>query len=230
MAYKNVVRELGTHKDAEKASVLQRFFKTGKGEYGEGDVFIGVSVPVQRKVTGKYWKDCSLNDVQLLLDSRIHEHRLTGLFILTKIFEKDGDKKKIVGFYLDNTKNINNWDLVDSSAHKILGDYLVGKDKRILYELSKSKDLWERRISVISCFAFIVKKDFEDALRICELLLKDKHDLIHKATGWMLREIGKRDLKELELFLEKHHKVMPRTMLRYSIEKLPEKKRKRFLG
>ncbi len=230
MGYNAVVKELGKHKDAEKARVLQRFFKTGKGEYGEGDVFLGVSVPVQRKVAGMYWRDCSLSDVQALLDSKFHEHRLTGLFILVKLYEKDKDKKKIVGFYLENTERVNNWDLVDSSAHKIIGDYLVGRDRKVLYKLLKSRYLWERRISVISCFAFIARNDFKDALRICELLLKDEHDLIHKATGWMLREIGKRDLKVLEGFLVKHHKVMPRTMLRYSIERLSEQKRKRLLG
>lgn len=215
----------------EKAKLLQRFFKTGEGEYGEGDVFLGIVVPNQRDLVKKYHCSLSLEDIQELLNSKIHEHRLTALLILVKQYQKaDEEKKKeIFDFYLRNTKNINNWDLVDLSAPNIVGDYLINKDRKILYNLAKSRHLWEKRISVLATFAFIRKNQFDDSLKISEILIKDSHDLIHKAVGWMLREIGKRDIKPLESFLNKHYKSMPRTMLRYSIEKLPEKDRKSYL-
>jgi len=169
-----------------------------------------------------------LLDIQKLLDSKIHEHRLVGLLILVDKYEKSNNKE-IVDFYLANTKNINNWDLVDLTAHKILGHYLLDKDRTLLYNLARSNDLWEKRISIISTFYFIKNNDFKDALKISEILLNDKHDLIHKAVGWMLREIGKRDQKAEEKFLKKYYKKMPRTMLRYAIEKFDEKKRKAYL-
>ncbi len=212
-----------------KAKLLQRFFKTGKGEYGEGDIFLGITVPEQRKIAKKY-KDLKLNDIQDLLNSNFHEHRLVALIILVEKYEKGDNKKQIVDFYLKNTHNINNWDLVDLTSHKILGKYLLDKDRSILFKLAKSKNLWEKRISIISTFAFIRNKDFSYSLKIAELLLKDKHDLIHKAVGWMLREIGKKDQDAEEAFLKKYYKLMPRTMLRYAIEKFKPEKRKRYLN
>ena len=216
----------------EKAQLLQRFFKTGAGEYGEGDVFFGITVPEQREIVKKYWEALSLSDVRELLASKIHEHRLTALLILVKQYQKanEENKKEIFDFYLKNTKNINNWDLVDLSAPNIVGDCLLEKDRNIIYRLVKSDNLWERRISILSTLAFIRKNQFEDSLNLSEILLKDKHDLIHKAVGWMLREIGKRNVKTLESFLNKHYKSMPRTMLRYAIVKLAEKDRKAYLN
>jgi len=180
----------------EKAKLLSRFFKTGKGQYGEGDIFLGITVPDQRKVSKEYPK-LQLNEIHELLSSKIHEHRLTSLFVLISKFEKGNNKlkKEIFDFYLQNTKNINNWDLVDLSAPKISGAYMLDnpKEKKILYKLAKSNHLWEKRIAVLSTFAFIKNNDFDDAIKIAEMLLKDKHDLIYKAVGWMLREIGKKD-------------------------------------
>lgn len=233
---KNICSDLNNLKNPEKARDLQRFFKTGKGEYGEGDIFLGIVVPLQRRVAKKYL-DLSLDDLQKLLDSKIHEYRLTALFILVAKFKKAENKKEIVDFYLKNTKNINNWDLVDLSAPNILGEYLVDKNRSILYKLVRSIIIWERRIAVLATFAFIKKKqdcfsrnnNFDDSLKIAEILIDDKHDLIHKAVGWMLREVGKRDLKTEEDFLKKFYKKMPRTMLRYAIEKMDETKRQGYL-
>ncbi len=215
----------------KKAEILSGFFKTGKGEYAEGDIFLGIIVPEQRKTAKKY-HSLKLNEIQELLNSKIHEHRMVSLFILMDKYKKgnEDNKKEIADLYSRNTKNINNWDLVDLSACTILGDYLLGRDKSILYRLAKSGNLWERRIAVIATFQFIKYNKFKDTLRIAEILLKDNHDLIHKAVGWMLREIGKRDLKAEEKFLKRHVKQMPRTMLRYSIERLDEKKRKKYLS
>jgi 3-methyladenine DNA glycosylase AlkD len=213
-----------------KAEILQRFFKTRKGEYAEGDVFLGVIVPEQRKLVKKYTASLSLNNLQELLNTKIHEYRLTALLILVSKYEKDSEKRKeIFEFYLNNTKNINNWDLVDLSAPRIVGEHLINKDRDLLNHLAKSNSLWERRIAVLSSFAFIRNNQFDDAINISEMLLKDKHDLIHKAVGWMLREIGKRDIGLLKQFMGKHYKSMPRTMLRYAIEKFPEKERKAYL-
>ena len=172
-----------------------------------------------------------LPKIQELLNSKIHEHRLVGLLILVDKFKgaDETEKGDLFNFYLKNTKNINNWDLVDLSSHKIVGEFLIGKKRDKLYELAQSKSLWEKRISIISCFAYIKDEDFKDALRISEILLRDEHDLIHKAVGWVLREIGKKDEAVLENFLKKHHKNMPRTMLRYAIEKLEEGKRNMYL-
>ncbi|HII15091.1 MAG TPA: DNA alkylation repair protein [Nanoarchaeota archaeon] len=219
-------KEMQKLADPKKAKDYAWFFKTGKGEYSEGDVFFGIVVPLQRKVAAKY-RELSLPEIQGLLNSRIHEHRLTALLILACQFKKADEKKKeaIVKLYLANTKNINNWDLVDLSAPKILGEYLLDKGRKPLYRLAKSPMLWERRIAVLSTFAFIKENDFRDSLAIAELLLKDTHDLIHKAAGWMLREIGKRDLNAEENFLKKHYRQMPRTMLRYAIEKFGGDKR-----
>jgi len=172
-----------------------------------------------------------LTSVEELLKSKIHEERLCALLLLVHNYKKHEEKREeIYNFYLKNTKYINNWDLVDLSCHHIIGDYLKDKDKSILYQLAKSDNLWERRISIISAFASIRNNDFKDVINISELLMKDKHDLIHKAVGWMLREMGKRDIKPLLAFLNKHYNNMPRTMLRYSIEKLPEKQKKDYLN
>ncbi len=224
-------KEIQKSADPEKAKILQRFFKTGAGEYGEGDVFLGIFVPKQREIAQGFWEKLDSNDLQKLLNSKIHEERLISLLVLIKKYEKaDGNlKKKIFDFYLRNTKNINNWDLVDSSAPRIVGDFLIDKNRKVLYTLAKSDSLWERRIAIISCFAFIRNNDFKDGLKISEILLNDNHDLIHKAVGWMLREIGKRDLEVLERFLKKNYKKMPRTMLRYAIERVEEGLRKKFL-
>ena len=223
-------KEMQSLANPEKAKLLSGFFKTGKGHYGEGDVFLGIIVPLQRKVAAKY-KALSLSEVRQLLCSKIHEHRLTALFILIHQFKKADKigKEAIVKLYLDNTKNINNWDLVDLSAPNILGEYLLNKDRKLLYKLASSSLLWDKRIAMLASFAFIRKNDFRNALNIAELLLKDKHDLMHKAAGWMLREIGKRDLKAEEDFLKKHYREMPRTMLRYAIEKLDDKKKKFYM-
>ncbi len=225
-----IIKELESFADSEQAKVYQRFFKTGKGEYGEEDIFLGIKVPVQREIAKKYY-ELSLPKIQELLKSKIHEHRMTGIIILNQKYKKSKqeDKENIFNFYLNNIKKINNWDLVDLSAPIIIGDFLLDKDKKILYELTRSENLWEKRIAIISTYAFIRKQEFEDALTISELLLNDSHDLIHKAVGWMLREIGKRDLEVEENFLKQHYKNMPRTMLRYAIERFDEEKRKRYL-
>lgn len=224
---KSILKKL---ENPEQAQIYLRFFKTGKGEYGEGDKFLGIKVPVLRQISKKF-KDLLLIGIQELLDSQIHEERMIGLFILVEQFRKaDEDQKKaIYSQYLKNTNNINNWDLVDLSADRIVGAYLFERDKQVLFKLAKSKNLWERRIAVLSTFHFIKNKSFDTTLKISEMLLRDKHDLIHKAVGWMLREIGKRNLPEEEKFLKKYYKTMPRTMLRYAIEKFPEQKRQAYL-
>jgi 3-methyladenine DNA glycosylase AlkD len=225
-------KELQELADEKQAALLQRFFKTGKGQYGEGDIFLGIKVPVQRGVAKKY-ENLSLPKIQELLKSKIHEHRLTGLIILTNKYKKakEEDKANIFNFYLKNTKHINNWDLVDVTAPRIVGEFLYRnkKHRKILYELSRSENLWEKRIGIISTAYFITKEEFQDTLAISEILLNDSHDLIHKAVGWMLREVGKKDEAVLEDFLKQHYKDMPRTMLRYSIEKFEEDKRKAYL-
>ncbi len=225
-----IKKELLELEDSKRAMKLSTFFKTGKGQYGEGDAFLGIPVPQQRRVAKNY-VDLSIDDLQKLLRSEIHEHRLTALLILVSKYRKadNSGKEGILDFYLKNTRYINNWDLVDLSAPKIVGDYLVNRDRSVLFKLAKSSSLWERRIAVLASFAFIGNNDFEDALAISKLLLFDEHDLIHKAVGWMLREIGKRDQEVLEEFLKKYSTRMPRTMLRYSIEKFSDDKRKYYL-
>lgn len=228
----NLKQELESLSDPVKAEVYPRFFKTGKGQYGEGDKFIGVIVPNQRRLAKKY-KDISLEEVGSLLNSPIHEHRQTALFILVNKFEKAKDesaKQEIVDLYLKNRAGVNNWDLVDCSAHKILGPHFLNKDKSLLYEFARSGDLWERRIAIMTTFCFLRVGRFEDTFAIAQILLSDKHDLIHKAVGWMLREVGKID-KQAEIeFLNKHYKLMPRTMLRYAIEKFPQRERSGYLN
>jgi 3-methyladenine DNA glycosylase AlkD len=222
--------EIEKSRDDEQAKILRRFFKTGKGEYGEGDVFLGIKVPIQRKISKKYL-DLSLSKVKELLKSKIHEYRLIGLLILLDKYKKSSEKEKeeIFNFYLNNIRHINNWDLVDLTAPGIVGDFLLNKDKKILYSLANSENIWSKRIAIVSTYNFIRKCEFEDTLTLAEILLKDNHDLIHKAVGWMLREVGKRDKKILEDFLKFHYKKMPRTMLRYAIEKFSEEKRKAYL-
>lgn len=224
-----IKQEINSAGNLEKAKILQRFFKTGKGEYGEGDVFLGITVPESRKLARQY-KDLTLDEIQELLDSKYHEHRLIALLILVDKFKEN--KEKVYNLYLKNTRNINNWDLVDLSADKIIGQYLLEKnDISILKKLAKSEVLWERRIAIIATFHFIKNKRYEECFTIAKLLLKDEHDLIHKAVGWMLREVGKRISQDKEEeFLLKYYKTMPRTMLRYAIERFEEKKRKRYLS
>lgn len=214
----------------KKAQINSWFFKTGKGEYGEGDVFIGVSVPDARIVAKRYI-DLPLDEIDNLLTSIVHEERLLALIILTLQFDRADKKqrKRIYQFYLKNTKHINNWDLVDVSAYKIVGEYLLDKPRTILEKLAKSKNIWERRIAIVSTFAFIRVGQYDNTLRIATLLHNDSHDLIHKAVGWMLREVGKRDVSVLEKYLLTMYKTMPRTMLRYAIEKLSSSRRRAYL-
>ena len=212
------------------AEAMLWFFKTGKGEYGEGDIFAGIKVPVQRKIA-KEFLNLSFTELKELLKSKVHEERLIALLILVEKYEKveEKEKNKIFRFYIDNRKGINNWDLVDLSAPKIIGHYLLNKDKKLLYDFAKSENLWDRRIAILATYSFIKSGNFDDALRISDLLLNDKHDLIHKAVGWMLREVGKNNLAVEEIFLQPRYNKMPRTMLRYAIEKFPETKRKKYL-
>ena len=230
MVHDLIKAELKRLADPDHAMKLQRFFKTGVGEYGEGDVFLGVRVPDQRRISEKFM-DASFSDVLHLLRSGIHEHRLTALFILTEQFKRGSQeiRQQIVNLYLSNTAYVNNWDLVDSSSHKILGEWLVDRERCILYQLAESGNIWEKRISIISTFAFINRGDLTDALSLAKILLNYDHDLIHKASGWVLREVGKKDRTVLEEFLLQNYKKMPRTMLRYAIEKLPDNRRKFYL-
>lgn len=224
-------RELRKNASQEKAKILSRFFKTGPGQYGAGDKFLGITVPKQR-VVAKQFFDLSLYDLQKLLNSVYHEERLTALLILVLKYPRVDKKeqKKIYKFYLENTHNINNWDLVDLTAEKIIGPYLEGKGKNILFKLARSKNLWEKRIAILSTFHYIKKGESKLTLKIAQILLSDEHDLMHKAVGWMLREVGKRcGEKEEEEFLKKYYKKMPRTMLRYAIERFAENKRLKYL-
>lgn len=214
----------------EKARVLRGFFKTGPGEYGEGDVFLGVMVPVIRRVA-KEFQGAPLVEIESLLASPIHEERLLALFMLVSAFTRGDEsrKKKIYSLYLKNAKYINNWDLVDLSAPNIVGAYLLSRSRKPLYAFAKSRSLWKRRIAILATFPFIKQNDFADSLGIATILLTDDHDLLHKAVGWMLREVGKRSLPVEEKFLKQHYKHMPRTMLRYAIERFPEGKRRKYL-
>ncbi len=226
----SITKRLSKAGSKEQAAISRRFFKTGPGEYGEGDIFIGIKVPVLRKLVKEY-PDLSLRDIKTLLRSKYHEERLLSLFIMVDQFSKGDQKKKksIYALYLKSTGFINNWDLVDASAHHIVGPYLRDKNKAPLYELAQSEILWERRIAIMSTFHFIKKGEFSETLKIAETLLADREDLIHKAVGWMLREIGKRQLQIEENFLQVHYRQMPRTMLRYAIEKFPQAQRQRYL-
>ncbi|QQG47370.1 MAG: DNA alkylation repair protein [Candidatus Woesebacteria bacterium] len=216
--------------DPKRAKALMRFFKTGVGQYGEGDKFLGITLPTTRAIVKKY-KDLSLPDTQKFLKSKWHEERMIALLILLEKFQKADSKlqKTIFEIYLNNTKYINNWDLVDVTCRDIVGAYLDKKDRKILYKLATSKSLWERRISIISTFYYIAQSDFNDTLKISKILLSDKHDLIHKAVGWVLREVGKKDITLLKKFLKENYENIPRTALRYSIERFPDLERKKYL-
>ena len=232
MSSQHVITALAKLADPEKAAFYPYFFKTGPGEYGEGDQFIGVVVPNIRKVA-KANKHLTFGDLQPLLNSPIHEHRMCALLILTYQYPlaKPDDQQNIYDYYLYNAQKgaVNNWDLVDCSAHKIVGAHLLDKDRSMIYQLAQSKQLWLERISVMSTMWFIKNDDFADALKLCEHFLTHKHDLIHKVCGWMLREIGKRDKKALTNFLDTHAATMPRTMLRYAIERLPKDQRTKYM-
>jgi 3-methyladenine DNA glycosylase AlkD len=214
----------------ERARVSRSFFKTGEGEYGHGDRFVGVTVPDTRKVAAEC-RDLPLPEVLVLLRSEVHEERLLALLILVGRYERGGEaeRREVFDLYLAHTRHVNNWDLVDASAPGVVGAHLLDRSRRVLLRLARSADLWERRIAVVATFAFIRRGEFDDTLAVVEHLLGDPHDLIHKACGWMLREVGKRDPSVLEAFLAEHYSAMPRTMLRYAIERFPEARRKAYL-
>ncbi len=215
-----------------KKVILQRFFKTGPGEYGEGDTFIGVTMPNIRKVSKRYTRESTLEDIEQLLRSGVHEYRMTALILLVNKFEKTVDKNEkenYVSYYLDHVKYIDNWDLVDVTCYKILGPWLYTRDRTVLYELAKTDHLWSQRIAMITTMFFIREHDYTDTLRLSDILLEHPHDLIHKAVGWMLREVGNRDPKTERSFLATRYERMPRTMLRYAIEKFPETERRAYL-
>jgi len=222
-----VLHDLG---DAGIAGHSQRFFKTGKGEYGEGDRFLGIRVPVLRRHIRQF-REVSAEEAIELLTSKYHEERLFALLLLIDRFKRgtDADRGWIYRQYLANTRYINNWDLVDSSADKIVGAYLETRSRKSLYKLTRSKSLWERRIAIMATFPFIRQRDFSDTLAICELLIQDEEDLIHKATGWMLREVGKRNIEAEKAFLDQYYLAMPRTMLRYAIERFEQADRRVYL-
>jgi 3-methyladenine DNA glycosylase AlkD len=215
----------------DRAIQTARFFKTGKGEYGEGDLFIGLSNPQVQALVKEYWKFTNMADVQELINNKIHELRFAALLVLVTQFPKSSpfQQNKIIKFYLKNIRQINNWDLVDCSAYKLLGKFLLHKDRQILYDLAESGHLWSERVAVVACFEFIRNGQFSDLFNLCEKFLSHKHDLMHKACGWMLREVGKRDELALEEFLDEHLFKMPRTMLRYAIERMKEVKRLGYL-
>lgn len=235
-----ILQDIQKYRNNNKSSDLARFFKTGPGQYGEGDVFWGLDVPTCRKIAERYM-NISRKDVSRLLINEVHEVRFVALLVLVAQYKKaktelnDKEQESIVKFYLDNTKHVNNWDLVDSSAHQILGDFLKDKTetgdggKRVLLTLSHSKDLWEQRIAIVATFAFIRQGELEWTFKIVDTLMRHQHDLIHKACGWMLREAGKRDMEMLKKYLDKNVSIMPRTMLRYAIEKFPEPVRLEYL-
>ena len=231
MRVKEIQHRLHSLADKDKAKILRGFFKTGPGQYGEGDIFIGVTVPVLRKLA-KEFNDTPVDDAVLLLKSPIHEARLLALLMLVRAYATGSEivKKKIFNRYIANTRYINNWDLVDLSAPNIVGAHLVDKSRKQLYIFAGSDDLWKRRIAILSTFTFIRQNDIKDTFRISRLLLKDEHDLIHKAVGWMLREVGKRFRDKEEEFLKRYYRQMPRTMLRYAIERFPESKKRKYLN
>jgi 3-methyladenine DNA glycosylase AlkD len=227
-ALKHAILQLA---NPERAIGTARFFKTGKGQYGEGDIFIGVSNPQVQSTVKEFYKNIEIAEIQELINDEIHELRFAGLLVLVAQFQKASQNQQqiIVDFYLKNLAQINNWDLVDSSAYKILGKFLLDKDRQILYDLAETGHLWSERVAVVSTMALIRNGQFTDIFRLSERFLTHPHDLMHKACGWMLREVGKRDELALEEFLDEHLTKMPRTMLRYAIEKMEEKKRLGYL-
>jgi 3-methyladenine DNA glycosylase AlkD len=234
--YKQIIEELENLKNPEKARILSRFFRTWKWEYWEGDKFLWIPVPDERIVAKKYFGECNLNDIENLLKSEYHEVRLTWLLILCYKYVFSTKKKlyneqrNIVDFYLSHLEYCNNWDLVDLVCYKVLWNYLLDKDRKVLYELAKNKNMRKQRVAIVSTMTFVKKWEFDDTLKISEMLLNHEHDLIHKAVWWLLREVWKKDVKVLKNFLDKYAKKMPRTMLRYAIEKLSESERKYYLN
>jgi len=232
----NILKDLKRVSSKERAVGSQRFFKTGEGEYGQGDVFVGIRTPDIRKISRKYLNDLDLTDLDFFLHSKIHEYRLFAVITLTYMYEKtEKTQEKIFNYYLKNKKWVNNWDLVDLSAPKIVGGFLLGKERKVLYKLLKSNNLWDKRIAILSTYTFIRQGDFNDILKISKLVTNNndennKHDLIQKALGWMLREVGKKNETVLKTFLDEYVIKMPRTMLRYSIERFDKKERKRYLN
>ena len=230
MKAEDIRKRLLDLEDKEKAKTLQRFFKTGPGEYGEGDIFLGVMVPQLRKLSKEYG-ELDLGEVEALLKSSVHEERLLALLILIRKYNRGdkAEKKKIYGLYLKSTRWINNWDLVDLSAPNIVGDFLMKRSREPLYRLACSPSLWERRIAILATFQFIKSHQFDETLRIGKILISDQEDLIHKSVGWMLREVGKRNSAAEESFLREQYRQMPRTMLRYAIERFPAARRELFM-
>lgn len=223
------------NRDDSQVAGLSRFFKTGKGQYGEGDKFLGIKVPITRAVVKSCWNKVSFNDLEECIYSEYHEVRLASLLALIQIYKHAKKNEvlqtKCVDFYLSNTAYINNWDLVDLSCYEILGDWLLNKDRTILYDFAKNgKTIWEQRIGIVTTMQFLRHNQLDDTYAIAEILLHHSHDLIHKSVGWLLREAGKRDEQQLKIFLQTRYTTMPRTMLRYAIEKFPEEERKMYLS
>ena len=240
--HEQIIHDLKAKSSSEKAMSMSRYFKTGPGEYGEGDVFLGVSVPDQRIIVKRYSLHADPSTASSLLDSKYHEARLTGVLLIVACFTASLKENK-AGFatkgattnqwlklYLRKTNRINNWDLVDSSAAGVLGKWLESKERSILYRLAKSKSLWENRIAMVATLHFIRQNDFRDLFKLSTIFIKHPHDLMHKATGWMLREAWKKDSSIVESFLWKHKDSMPRTMFRYAIEKMPASARKKMMA
>ncbi|OGZ69562.1 MAG: DNA alkylation repair protein [Candidatus Staskawiczbacteria bacterium RIFCSPHIGHO2_02_FULL_34_9] len=230
-SYTDLIKKLKKSSNKERAKSSAWFFKTGKGQYGEGDIFLGITAPEQRKIAHQF-QELSFIDIKRLLKSKIHEHRFVALEILVMRYEKgsDQEKKEVVNFYIKNIDRVNNWDLVDTSASYILGHFLYDKDKKILYKLARSKNIWKKRVAIVSTAYFISQGHYKDTINIAEILLPEKHDLIHKATGWMLREVGKKSIVTELAFLDKYCNIMPRTMLRYAIERFEQNKRAYYLN
>jgi 3-methyladenine DNA glycosylase AlkD len=232
MRYERIIDELRGLGSPEKAQQLSRFFKTGAGEYGEGDRFLGITMPVQREVVRRHAQEVSLHDIEQLVTHELHECRMVGLLLLIARYEKSRDEQQRDGYarwYVEHVQYVNSWDLVDVTCPRILGPWLADRDRTVLYELARADHLWSNRIAMITTLYFIKREDFTDTLRLADLLIDHRHDLMHKAVGWMLREVGKRDAACEKAFLKERYARMPRTMLRYAIERFPEEERKRYL-
>lgn len=227
-----VIQNLKAFASEEKAEVLKRFFKTGKGEYAEGDVFIGITVPNIRSVCKKFYKELSLDDLDFFISNPIHEYRLFALLYVTYLFIKSSvdERESIFNWYMDHIDFVNNWDLVDLSCHEIVGEFLKGRDRKVLYDLIVSESMWYQRIAIVSTYSFIRENDFKEILFFAKKMFGTEYDLIQKAVGWMLREVGKRDVGVLKEFLDMYCEVMPRVMLRYSIERMDCDERSKYLG
>ncbi len=232
MMYTKIMEDLKELSVPEKRVILQRFFKTGPGEYGEGDIFLGVTMPNIRKVAKHYTTEATFHDIEELLLSGVHEYRMAALILVVNKFERakdENEKQSYVTFYLDHIEYINNWDLVDVTCYKILGPWLYDRERTVLYDLVATDHLWSQRIAMITTMYFIRQHDYADTLRLANILLEHPHDLIHKAVGWMLREVGNRDPETERTFLKPRYKRIPRTILRYAIEKFPETERRAYL-